>query len=61
MFKLFDKNSTSNISANIFRHVLTTLGDRLTEDEVAEMVVDHFKYILIIGNEVTLLIKPNLS
>lgn len=36
--QVFDKNGDGYISAAELRHVMTTLGERLTEEEVSEMV-----------------------
>ena len=37
-FKIFDKDGNGVISAQELRHVMTTLGERLTEDEADEMI-----------------------
>ena len=37
-FKIFDKDGNGVISANELRHVMTTLGERLTEEEADEMI-----------------------
>lgn len=37
-FKVFDKNGDGYISASELRHVMTTLGEKLTDDEVDEMI-----------------------
>ena len=36
--KIFDKDGNGVISANELRHVMTTLGERLTEEEADEMI-----------------------
>ena len=36
--KVFDKNGDGYISASELRHVMTTLGEKLTDDEVDEMI-----------------------
>src|SRR5439155_10851270 len=43
-FKVFDKDGNGYISAAELRHVMTNLGEKLTEEEVDEMV----KFIIII-------------
>lgn len=37
-FRVFDKEGGGMISAVELRHIMTTLGDRLTEEEVEEMI-----------------------
>jgi calmodulin len=37
-FKIFDKDGSGNISAQELRHVMTTLGEKLTEEEADEMI-----------------------
>ena len=37
-FKLFDRDGNGNISADELRHVMTNLGEKLTDDEVDEMI-----------------------
>ncbi|KAJ2809662.1 hypothetical protein FBU31_008158, partial [Coemansia sp. 'formosensis'] len=37
-FRVFDKDGNGLISAAELRHVLTNLGERLTEEEVGEMI-----------------------
>merc|ERR1712199_97200 len=37
-FRVFDKDSNGYISAEELRHVMTNLGEKLTEDEVDEMI-----------------------
>ena len=37
-FKIFDKDGTFKISAQELRHVMTTLGERLSEEEADEMI-----------------------
>ena len=37
-FKVFDKDGEGLISGNELRHIMTSLGDKLTEDEVDEMI-----------------------
>ena len=37
-FKVFDKDGNGFISAAELRHVMTNLGEKLTEDEVDEMI-----------------------
>jgi len=39
-FKVFDINKTGFISASTLREVMTTLGEKLTEEEVEEMIID---------------------
>ena len=37
-FKVFDKDGNGLISAAELRHVLTNLGEKLTDEEVNEMI-----------------------
>jgi calmodulin len=37
-FKVFDKDGNGMISSTELRHVMTTLGDQLTDEEVDEMI-----------------------
>jgi calmodulin len=37
-FKIFDKNGTGVISVEELRHILTTIGEKLTEEEFSEMM-----------------------
>ena len=37
-FKVFDKNGDGYISASELRQVMMTLGEKLTDDEVEEMI-----------------------
>ena len=37
-FRVFDKEGNGKISSSELRHIMTTLGDKLTEDEVDEML-----------------------
>ena len=37
-FKIFDKDGNCVISATELRHVMTTFGERLTEEEDDEMI-----------------------
>jgi calmodulin len=37
-FKVFDKNGDGYINASELKHVMTTLGEKLTEEEVIEMI-----------------------
>ena len=37
-FKIFDKDGSGNISAQELRHVMTTLGEKLTEEEADELI-----------------------
>ena len=37
-FRVFDKEGTGVISANELKHIMTTLGDKLTDEEVDEMI-----------------------
>merc|ERR1711879_401121 len=37
-FSLFDKDGTGFLSAAELRHVMTTLGEKLTDEEVDEMI-----------------------
>ena len=39
-FRLFDKTSDNFISAAELRHILTNLGEKLTEDQVDELIAD---------------------
>lgn len=37
-FRIFDKESEGLISSSEFRHIMLTLGEKLSEDEVDEMI-----------------------
>jgi len=37
-FKIFDKANTGTVSRQELRHVLTSIGEQLTEDEIEEMI-----------------------
>ena len=37
-FRVFDKEGTGVIAANELKHIMTTLGDKLTDEEVDEMI-----------------------
>lgn len=37
-FRVFDKDANGLISSTELRHIMTTLGDRLTDEEVDEMI-----------------------
>jgi calmodulin len=37
-FRIFDKESEGKISSSEFRHIMLTLGERLSEDEIDEMI-----------------------
>jgi calmodulin len=37
-FKIFDKNGDGKIDPKELRHVMTNLGEKLTDDEVDEMI-----------------------
>jgi len=37
-FKVFDKDNNGTVSANELKHVLKTLGDNVTADEVDELI-----------------------
>ena len=39
-FKVFDKDGNGFISGAELRHVMLNLGEKLTEDEVAEMIAE---------------------
>jgi len=39
-FKIFDKDGTGFISAAELRHVMTSLGYKLTDEEVDQMIRD---------------------
>jgi len=39
-FKIFDKNSTGEISAAELKHVLTTIGEKLSEEDVDLLLKD---------------------
>ena len=36
--RVFDKNNDGLISSNELRHVMTSLGERLSEEEVEDMI-----------------------
>ncbi len=38
LFRVFDKEGNGNISAAELRHVMTNLGEKLSEDQVHEML-----------------------
>ncbi|EEC13003.1 calmodulin, putative, partial [Ixodes scapularis] len=37
-FRVFDKNGDGFISASELRHVMTNLGEKLTDEEVEDMI-----------------------
>ena len=37
-FRIFDKDSSGFISTAEFKHVMTNLGEKLTDDEIEEMM-----------------------
>ena len=37
-FKVFDKDGNGVISADELRHVMTNLGEKLTDEEITEMI-----------------------
>lgn len=37
-FKIFDKNNTNEVSVQELKHVLITIGEKLSEDEFDEMI-----------------------
>ncbi|WAR19961.1 CALM-like protein [Mya arenaria] len=37
-FKVFDKDGKGSIPREYFRHIMTTMGERLNDDEVDEML-----------------------
>ncbi|KAJ1728390.1 hypothetical protein LPJ61_004058 [Coemansia biformis] len=37
-FRVFDKNGDGVITADELRHIMTSLGEKLTEEEIAEMI-----------------------
>ena len=39
-FRVFDKDGNGYISAAELRHVMTSLGEKLTEEEVEEMIIE---------------------
>lgn len=38
IYRVFDKNNDGLISSNELRHVMTSLGERLSEEEVDDMI-----------------------
>eukprot|EP01125_Pyxidicula_operculata_P002019 TRINITY_DN11998_c0_g1_i1.p1 TRINITY_DN11998_c0_g1~~TRINITY_DN11998_c0_g1_i1.p1 ORF type:complete len:159 (+),score=22.48 TRINITY_DN11998_c0_g1_i1:43-477(+) len=38
IFKIFDKNNTGGVSRQDLKHVLTTVGDALNDDEIDEII-----------------------
>ena len=39
-FAVFDRDGSGTISTSDFRHIMSNLGERLTDDEMDEMVRD---------------------
>lgn len=39
-FRVFDKEGNGKISASELRHIMTTLGEKLSEEEVEEMMTE---------------------
>ena len=39
-FRVFDKEGNGKISASELKHIMTTLGEKLTEEEVEEMMTE---------------------
>ena len=39
-FKVFDKDCNGYISANELKHIMTNLGEKLTEEEINEMMLE---------------------
>jgi calmodulin len=39
-FRVFDKEGNGRISASELRHIMTTLGEKLSEEEVEEMMTE---------------------
>ena len=37
-FRVFDKDQNDTISSTELRHIMTTIGDKLTDDEIDEMI-----------------------
>ena len=37
-FRVFDRNGDGSISAKDLRHIMTNLGEKLTDEEVDEMI-----------------------
>ena len=55
-FKVFDKDGNGFISAAELRHVMTNLGEKLTDEECDEMIRDFINYspfIIIYSNLIT--------
>eukprot|EP01101_Sappina_pedata_P006394 TRINITY_DN315_c0_g1_i1.p3 TRINITY_DN315_c0_g1~~TRINITY_DN315_c0_g1_i1.p3 ORF type:complete len:156 (+),score=60.02 TRINITY_DN315_c0_g1_i1:128-595(+) len=40
IFKVFDKDSTGTITSALLRHIMGTLGEKLTPEEVEEMMAE---------------------
>ncbi len=58
-FKNFDKEGSGNVSVQEFKHVMTTLGDVLSEEEVDELIKEadtneegSIKYVVFVGKMV---------
>ena len=47
-FKVFDKDGNGFISAAELRHVMTNLGEKLTDEEVDEMVIYNFVFLFLL-------------
>lgn len=70
-FKCFDRDGSETISIAELRHVLTSLGEKLTDEEVDEMIKDadtgegavnyRGNYIIICMSLVLALEKPKLE
>ena len=48
-FRVFDKNLNGTVSTNEFRHIMTSMGEKYTDDEFRELV-QGYVYFVILSN-----------